>query len=138
MHRLQSMYLKNREVVLYLIFGGLAFLVSIATFAFLHKWMGMNELIANLISWILTVSFAFFTNRIWVFSAPMKGAWEFLRQMIAFFGGRVATLLVEETILFVFIRLAGMDSMLVKTLAQIVVIVLNYVISKLVVFRKEN
>lgn len=73
----------------------------------------------------------FFTNRIWVFDGKTNGAKEFFVQMINFFGGRVATLVVEEVILFVFITKLGFGSMVVKIAAQIIVIVLNYVISKL-------
>ena len=98
--------------------------------------LGMNELVANIFSWILAVLFAFFTNRIWVFDGKTNGAKEFFVQMMNFFGGRVATLVVEEVILFVFITKLGFGSMVVKIAAQIIVIVLNYVISKLWVFRK--
>ena len=96
----------------------------------------MNELVANIFSWILAVLFAFFTNRIWVFDGKTNGAKEFFVQMMNFFGGRVATLVVEEVILFVFITKLGFGSMVVKIAAQVIVIVLNYVISKLWVFRK--
>ena len=54
---------KNKEVILYLFFGGLAFILSIVSYAFLNVTLGINELIANVISWIIVVLFAFFTNR---------------------------------------------------------------------------
>ena len=60
----------------------------------------------------------------------------FLKQMASFFGGRLFTLIVEEAILAVFITWLGFNSMAVKLVAQVVVIVLNYVISKLIVFKK--
>ena len=78
----------------------------------------------------------FFTNRIWVFNAPTNGAKEFFAQLISFFGGRVVTLVIEEVILLVFITWLHFPSMVIKIIAQVVVIVLNYVISKLVVFKK--
>lgn len=111
-------------------------MISVITYAFFNVSLGMNELVANIFSWILAVLFAFFTNRIWVFDGKTNGAKEFFVQMINFFGGRVATLVVEEVILFVFITKLGFGSMVVKIAAQIIVIVLNYVISKLWVFRK--
>ena len=127
-------YKKYKEMLLYLFFGGLSFIVSIACF---NVGMGINELIANILSWIITVMFAFLTNRVWVFQSPTDSVQAFIKQMFVFYSGRVITLVVEEAILLVFITWLGFNSMLIKVIAQVIVIVLNYVISKLVVF-KEN
>ena len=132
----EPFYKKNKEMLLYLFFGGLTFVVSVVTYGLFNIGMGLNELIANVISWIIAVTFAFFTNRIWVFNAPTNGAKEFFAQLISFFGGRVVTLVIEEVILLVFITWLHFPSMVIKIIAQVVVIVLNYVISKLVVFKK--
>ncbi len=129
-------YKKNKEMLLYLFFGGLSFIVSVATYAVFNVTCGFNALIANVLSWVITVMFAFLTNRVWVFAAPTKTAMEFIKQMISFYSGRVITLVVEEVILGVFINLCGFNSILIKVIAQIVVIILNYVISKLFIFKK--
>lgn len=131
-----SIYKRHHEMILYIFFGGLAFLVSIFTFAFFHMLLDINELIANVLSWIITVLFAFFTNRIWVFKAYTKTYRELIVQLFAFLGGRIITLIVEEGILFIFITLLNLNSMMIKISAQVIVIVLNYVISKLVIFKK--
>ena len=115
--------------MLYLFFGGLTFIVSIVTYAVFNVSMGINELIANVMSWVLAVLFAFATNRVWVFQAPTHTITEFLKQMLSFFGGRVVTLVIEEIILLIFITWLGFNSMVVKVIAQVIVIVLNYVIS---------
>ncbi|MBQ9464180.1 MAG: GtrA family protein, partial [Lachnospiraceae bacterium] len=78
----------------------------------------------------------FITNRVWVFDAQTEGAGAFLGQMAKFYGGRVFTLIVEEAILFVFITKLGFNSVLIKVIAQVVIVILNYLISKLLVFRK--
>lgn len=128
-------YKKYKELLLYLFFGGLSFIVSIATYALFNVGMNINELIANVLSWIITVMFAFLTNRVWVFQSTTNGVAEFVKQMLVFYSGRVITLVVEEVILLVFITWLGFNSMLIKVIAQVIVILLNYVISKLVVFR---
>ena len=128
-------YQKHREVLLYLFFGGLTTVLSIASFALFYQALGVNELAANVLSWILAVLFAFFTNRTWVFSAANTGGAGLLRQMASFFGGRLATLAVEEGILLVFVSWLSLPALPVKTAAQVVVIVLNYVVSKMFVFR---
>lgn len=136
LRKFNLVYKKNKEVLLYLFFGGLTFIVSIGTYAVFNVGLSINELIANVMSWIFAVLFAFLTNRIWVFQAPTNTIQEFIKQMVSFFGGRLVTLAVEEVILFVFITILGFGSMLVKVAAQIIVIVLNYIISKFYVFKE--
>lgn len=133
----EPFYKKHKEILMYLFFGGLTFVVSILSYAFFNITLSMNELIANVVSWIIAVTFAFVTNRIWVFDAPTNTMSEFMKQMLSFFGGRVVTLVIEEIILLVFITVLHFASMPVKVVAQIVVIALNYIISKLLIFKKE-
>ena len=135
---LNPFYKKYKEMLLYLFFGGLSFIVSIATFACFNVGLGKNELIANILSWIITVMFAFLTNRVWVFQSPTDSVQAFIKQMFVFYSGRVITLVVEEVILLVFITWLGFNSILIKVIAQVIVIVLNYVISKLVVFKERS
>lgn len=96
-------YKKYKEMLLYLFFGGLSFIVSIATYACFNVGMGINELIANILSWIITVMFAFLTNCVWVFQSPTDSVQAFIKQMFVFYSWRVITLVVEEAILLVFI-----------------------------------
>ena len=135
---LEPFYKKHKSVLLYLFFGGLTTVISIAVFWLFRGPLGLDALVANVISWLAAVLFAFLTNRVWVFASPTKTAGEFLRQMGSFYGGRVATLLIEEAILAVFITWLGLPDMPVKIAAQVVVIVLNYFISKLFVFKKRD
>ena len=99
--------------------------------------MQIDELIANVLSWILCVLFQFFTNRTWVFDGRVDGAKAFAVQMGSFFGGRIFTLVIEEIIIAIFITWLGFNSMIVKLVAQVIVIVLNYVVSKLFVFKEK-
>lgn len=133
----EPFYQKHKEVLLYLFFGGLTFLVSIGSFILFTSVMELHELIANVFSWILAVLFAFFTNRIWVFSAPADTPAAFIRQMVSFFTSRLATLGIEELILLLGITCLHLDKVAVKTVAQVIVIVLNYVLSKIWVFHKK-
>lgn len=132
----EPFYKKNKEMLLYLFFGGLTFVIGIASYIFFYVVLFMNELVANIFSWILAVSFAYVTNKIWVFDAPTHTVKEFLMQMISFFGGRVATLVIEELILLIFVTWLVFPSVPVKVVAQVIVIVLNYVISKCFIFDK--
>ena len=132
----EPFYKKHKEVLMYLFFGGIIFFLNIALYAWLDGMLGINALIANVICWVVCVLFQYFTNRTWVLDGQVDSAAGFLKQMASFFGGRLFTLVVEEAILAVFITWLGFNSMAVKLIAQVVVIVLNYIISKLIVFKK--
>lgn len=130
-------YEKHKELLLYLLFGGLAFVVSISSYAFFEKVVRFDPLVANVFSWVMAVAFAYITNRIWVFESESKGIIELLKEAVSFFNGRVATLIVEELILLVGINVLAFNSMVIKVVAQIVVIILNYFISKLLIFNTK-
>lgn len=134
---LNSFYKKNKELLLYLFFGGLTFLVSISSYAVFNIRIGWNALTANIASWILAVAFAYVTNRTWVFESSTDRGSNLIKEIISFVGGRIATLVFEELILFVFVTALEMNSILVKIVAQVIVIALNYVISKFV-FRPQK
>ena len=130
-----GLYKKHKSVLLYIFFGGLTTLVSIGSFILANTVLDHH--IANLISWICAVTFAYVTNRIWVFDSQAKGAAIF-REVLTFFGGRLFSLGVEEVMLLVCVNWLQFNSTAIKLIAQVVVLVLNYVISKLLVFRKRS
>lgn len=130
-------YKKYKEVLLYLFFGGLTTVISIGSYAFFDVSMHMDPMVANIFSWILAVLFAYVTNRIWVFENIAKDVKGIIQEMISFFGGRVATLLMEEAVLYVGIKILFMNSIIVKVFAQVLVVIANYIISKLFVFKSE-
>ena len=134
----EPFYQKNKEMLLYLLFGGLTTIVSIGSYAWVNVGLGINELIANIISWIFAVTFAYVTNKIWVFQSKITGFFDVCREMTKVYCGRLFTLGVEELLLFLFITLLHGNSVLVKFAAQIVILVLNYIISKLFVFRRKK
>lgn len=129
----QPLYKKYKEVLLYLFFGALTTAVSIGTFYLFTDVIPLDALVANILSWFFAVLFAFLTNRTWVFEATDQ---PFFRQMLSFYLGRVSTLLMEEVILLVFVTWLHMDPMVIKIAAQILVLIMNYVISKLFIFKK--
>ena len=134
----EPFYKKHKEGLLYLFFGGVTTLVSFLVFWLFEGLLGWNELLANLISWVVAVAVAFVTNRIWVFASEARGGAALLLEVAAFYLSRVATFLIEEAILLVFVTLIALPAMPVKVVASVVVVILNYVLSKLFVFRKKK
>ena len=97
----------------------------------------LEPLIANIFSWILAVLFAYITNRIWVFENTARDFVDICKEISSFFGGRIVTLVMEEIILYVGIEILSVNSIVVKVIGQIIVIVSNYFISKVLVFRSR-
>jgi len=133
---LEAPYKKHKEVLLYILFGGCTTVISIGSFVLFDTVLGINELVANVLSWILAVGFAYITNRIWVFSSEARGK-EILREAFSFYSGRLLTLAMEEGFLLIFVTWLGLNSTLIKTAAQVAVLVGNYLISKFIIFRKK-
>lgn len=133
---MKDLWIKYKEIILYVFFGGLTTLVSLVSYAASIEILAMHPLLANIISWILAVSFAYVTNKIWVFSSKNRGIKGILKEAISFYAGRLATLCMEEGILLVGITLLAWNAILVKLAAQFLVLVANYLLSKLLIFRQ--
>ena len=143
--KIKELLLQYREVLLYLIFGGLTTVVDWGlSFLLYHFWgdaIEANAILvhgANVIAWAAAVLFAFITNRIWVFKSEKKGFLPILGELGSFAGGRVMTLLLQEAIFVIFFDIMGISEFIVKLIAAVLVIILNYFISKLIVFRKKR
>ncbi len=134
--RLNPFYQKHREGLLYLFFGGVTTLVNWLFFwLFGENVLGLHELLANLLAWVIAVAVAFVTNRSLVFMA--EGG-SLPRQILSFLSGRVLTLLLEEGILAVFVTWLALPEMPVKIVTGVLVVLANYVLSKIWIFKKEK
>ena len=131
-------YKKYKEVLLYLFFGGLTTVISIGSYAFFDVSMHMDPMIANIFSWILAVLFAYVTNKKFVFASKTTGMKELLVEFVKFVGGRVSTLIIElGGVQLAVILFPDSNTLLfvAKLLTQVLVIIINYFISKLFVFK---
>ena len=135
---LRPFYRKYKEPLLYLFFGGLTTLLSIFLYWLFAHPLGLPPLAANAFSWVLCVAFAYVTNRSWVFADKARGARGIVREAASFAAGRLATLGLEELLLWLGITVLGVNDLLVKTVAQVLVIAANYLISKFIVFHTNT
>ena len=136
LNKFYKLYTAHKEALLYLFFGGLSFLLTIATFYVFTTVFHIHNLLANIISWIIVVAFCFFTNSKFIFRATDKT--KTIKRLLSFYTSRLATLVIEETILFIFIEKLDFNNMIVKTAAQIIVIILNYILSKYLIFKRSH
>ena len=122
----------DKELILYVVFGAFTFFVNLISYFFFANLLGINYLISNAISWSLSVLFAYVTNRTWVFESKSPNI---LKEMSLFFGGRIFSGIVDMLLMYTFIDLLVFNSTISKIVVQIIVIVLNYIFSKLIVFK---
>ncbi len=143
---LQDIYYKYEDKWLYLVFGVLTTVVSFLTAGIakkvLENWGDFGNVaiaqISTVFSWVCAVTFAYLTNRVWVFKSEAKGAKALAAEAASFYGGRVFTLLVEWLMMTVGNGIIGINYWVTKIVANVVVLILNYVISKIFVFKKKD
>lgn len=126
---------KHREFILYLIFGVATTLVNIVAYWALARLLSVGVLISTVLAWLVSVIFAFITSRLFVFEARSGNI---LWQMATFFASRIFTGVVDTAIMVIFADMLGFNDIIIKILANVVVIVLNFILSKLIVFRKRK
>lgn len=134
-----GIYYKNPEIWNYLIVGLLTTVVSLVTyFVVTRTFLNPNEKlelqIANIIAWVFAVMFAYVTNRIFVFKSKNKNI---VSEFSKFVGSRIASLLMDMSIMFVIVSLLSLSDIIGKIASQIVVTIANYILSKLIVFKKK-
>lgn len=142
--KIKELYVKYKEIINYLIFGVLTTLVNLITkyillFTILNPTNGFQLQIAIIISWIAGVLFAYFTNRKFVFESKNENK---LKEFISFVVARIATLLLEMFIMWFFVTLLKLNSdlyvVIFTLVAQVAVVIGNYIFSKLFVFKKTD
>ena len=146
----EPFFQKNREMLMYLFFGVMTTVVSFLTAGISKYLLELIEysdddtketvvaIVSTVISWICAVTFAYVTNRVWVFDSKVTGKKGILTEMMSFYGGRIFTLLVEMGMMWLGYSVMGINYWVTKIVANVVVLILNYVISKLFVFKKKK
>ena len=138
--KIKELYFKYKELINYVIVGGLTTVVSLGTyyicvFTFLNPQSAVQLQAANILSWIAAVTFAYFTNRKYVFESENK---KVLEEAVKFYASRVSTLLMDMVIMFIGVTMLGFGDKIMKLVVQVVVTIANYVISKFFVFNQKT
>lgn len=136
LERFWHLYRKYREQFWYLVVGGLTTAVDFAVYYLLSAVTPWHYLVIYWIAWAAAVLFAFFPNRDLVFRS--KGQGGILRQFGEFVSSRVATLLIGEGLLFLLVDICCLPDGWMKPVVSVLTVILNYVFSKLFVFRKRS
>ena len=129
---------KHWEIISYLIFGGLTTVVDTLVGLPLHYWLCWSATVSNAVAWIAAVAFAFLTNKPFVFKSRDWRAKTVFPELGKFVGSRVVSFLVAEAFMAITVDWLMWDYLLMKIIVSIAVIVLNYIGSKLLVFRQKD
>ncbi len=130
-----ALYKKYREVILYGFFGVLTTLVNWGAYWILADVARVPYLASTVIAQVLAILFAYVTNRKWVFESKAQGPMAIGAEMLRFFGARGAALLLDLGCMYVGVDLLHINDKLMKLLANVVVVITNYSLSKLFVFK---
>lgn len=134
-----NIYKKNKEIINYLIFGVLTTVVSFVVYFIFAKVFKIDEVISNVISWFFSVLFAFITNKLYVFESKETAKKTLLKEIISFYLARLFTGVVCDLGVFaLMVKMFKINDVLSKLVTQVIVTVLNYVFSKLLVFKNNK
>lgn len=135
-----KLYRRYQEIINYLIFGVLTTVVSLITYyvltiIILDPKLNLELQIANILSWCIGVLFAYFTNRKFVFNSTNQNK---KKEFFTFVSARISTLILDMLVMFIGVSLLYFNDKIVKLISQVLVIIGNYILSKIIVFKKDS
>lgn len=135
---LANLYRGHREVWRYLIFGVLTTIVNIITYSVCFYNLKISNATSNIIAWILSAFFAYITNKFFVFVSKQENFKNLIKEICSFFSCRLLTLFIDEAIMIITVDKLGFSGVLMKIIANAIVIILNYIFSKILIFKKKE
>lgn len=135
---MKALFLKYKELVLYVFFGGLTTLVNWGLYTLLVDLCGVPYLWSTALAQLAAILFAYLTNRIWVFESKVSGVRGIALEMAKFFDCRAASFFLDLGCMYVGVDLLHIEDKWMKLLANVIIIVVNYALSKLFIFRKKK
>lgn len=138
MDKIKELWIKYRTLINYGIFGVITTIINIAAYSVCYERLGISNVVSNIIAWILAVSVAYITNKLWVFESKSLELPVLLREIVSFFGCLLATGVIDLAIMYVAVDCMDWNSTLMKCISNVIVIITNYVASKVIIFKKEK
>lgn len=134
---MKELFHKYKEVISYLFFGVATTIVNLVVFFVCKDILGIDYKISNAIGWFLSVLFAFFTNKYFVFASKHQNLGTFFREMLLFYWYRVLSFVVDMALMILMIEMMNISDFWAKMVTQVAVVVLNYFFSKFFIFKKK-
>ena len=134
--KLRSFVQKHKDILLYIFFGGLTTLVNFLVYTPLHRWLGFSAAVSNMIAWAVAVIFAYLTNKPFVFKSHDWSAQTVVPELLKFVGCRIGSGVLETGLLALTVDWLGWNGIVMKIVASAMVVILNYIGSKWLVFHQ--
>lgn len=137
MNKIRTLYQRYQDFILYGVFGVLTTLVNIVVYWVMAHPLHLPTMPSTIAAWVAAVFFAYITNRKWVFHSEAHTRREIVKEVSSFFVCRLATGVVDWGCMWLFVDVLQLNDVVIKTMANVVVILLNYVASKMVIFKSK-
>lgn len=132
-----ALFAKYKQTILYLIFGVLSTIVNILIYAFCTRNLNIEFLISNWIAWIVAVLFAYITNKFFVFESKEINIKFLIKELSSFVSCRLLSGIIEMILMYTMISLMSLNDFIVKIITNVVVVILNFIFSKLIIFKNK-
>lgn len=136
--KIKELIKKYEEIIKYLIIGVATTALNYIVFALLINIANIEMHTSNIIAWFVSVIFAYFTNKLFVFESKSFKLNILGKEILSFGTARILSLVLEEIILYVFVNLLNMNQLIIKLIANVIVVIVNYILSKFIIFRKPK
>ena len=136
---IKGLYLNYKEVINYLVFGGLTTIVNFVAYCIFARLIEIDEVLSSGIAWVCAVIFAYVTNKIFVFESKTETKKDLIKECISFFLARIVSGITCDVGTFaLMVKVFHINDIFSKIVTQVMVVIVNYVFSKFVVFRKTR
>lgn len=129
-----KIYKDYKMPILYIVFGGLTTLINIVVYSLFYYFVKIGNVPSNIVAWIIAVIFAFITNKLYVFESKNASIWY---ELATFFACRLSTGLLDLGIMYLSVDVFSLNELIMKIISNVIVIVLNYIFSKVIIFKKK-
>lgn len=138
MKKIKELIIHYGEQLRYLVVGGITTVINFVALMVLSSFTNLPLLVANTIAWTLSIIWAFFANKTIVYRSKYTTVSAFFRELISFLGARLFSLVLDDGIMFIGVQLLHQNKLIIKLIDQVVVIVVNYILGKIIFHHKEE
>lgn len=136
---IKKLYIEYKEIINYVVFGGLSTVVNFVSYYIAARALGIEEVASSAISWFCSVLFAYITNKIFVFESKTETKKAFFKEMISFFLARILSgILCDVGTFALMVKVININDIIAKVVTQVMVVIVNYIFSKLIIFRNKK
>ncbi len=137
METIKALWNKYKEIINYLIFGVLTTVVNYVSYLILAKVCNVDYMVSTVVAQIISILFAYVTNKLFVFQTKGLSKKEFFKEMFSFFGFRILSLFLDMGFMYLFVDVLHLNDVIMKLVSNVLIVIANYIFSKLFVFKKK-